>query len=301
MEDIHFERYLLKISSFLLFSIFTLALSAQNGPLNSLSPRSNGISNASVAFNDLNSIFNNQAGLADVENIGLLSAFQQTFVNPNSDNFGIGLALPTSSGTFGIDMHYFASKDLDQVIIGLAYARKLSPKLSAGIQFEVRSSRLAPYDRRLLFSSERKRILTAEIGLQYKLQENFLLGLHFSNPTKRKISEDEYSPRIIRAGASYSVSNNFLVHAELEKDFDFPLVFKSGLEWELVDELWFRTGFQITPININLGTGYKFKNGLKIDLACYYQAESDLIGVGVLALAGFIPSLGFSFDSFQKK
>ena len=290
----------MKVCNFLFLFLFSFSLLAQNGPSNPLSARSNGVSNASIAFTGINSIFNNQAGLASLENSGILFSGQQTFINPNSDNFGVGFAIPTTSGTFGIDIHHFINDDLNQIILGFAYARKLMPKLSAGIQFEMRSSQFAPYERLILFSSERKEFFTAEIGLQYKLLEKLLIGVHFSNPAKLEIKEDEFLPRIIRAGATYFVSEKLLVHAELEKDFELPFVFKSGLEWELADELWLRIGFHNKPITFNLGTGYKFKNGLRIDFACYYQNGLDLVGSGISSLSGFIPSFGIGFD-FKKK
>ena len=81
---------------------FSLSLFAQNGPINPLSCRSNGIANASVAFTDINSLFNNQAGLADLKNISFLLSAQETFdepYSPYSDNFGGGFAIPISFGT----------------------------------------------------------------------------------------------------------------------------------------------------------------------------------------------------------
>lgn len=286
--------------NFLFFFLFSFSLVAQNAPITPLSARSNGVSNASVAFTGINSIFNNQAGLADLENAGILLSGQQTFVNPNSDNLGVGFAIPTFSGTFGIDIHHFINDDLNQVILGFAYARKLMPNLSAGIQFEMRSSQFAPYDRLRLFLSERKELFTVEIGLQYKLLERLLIGVHVSNPARIEMREDEFLPRVIRAGATYFIAEKILIHTELEKDLELPLVFKSGLEWELANEFWLWTGFQYKPITFNVGAGYKFKNGLRIDLACFYQDGLDLVGSGILSSSGFVPIFGIGFD-FKKK
>ncbi len=290
----------MRLLHFSFFFFFSFSLSAQYGSVNPLSARSNGVANASVAFTGINSIFNNQAGLADLENAAILLSGQQTFVNPNSDNFGLGFAIPTSSGTFGIDIHHFINDEINQVILGLAYARKLSPKLSAGIQFEMRSSQFAPYERLMLFSSERKVLLTAEVGFQYKMLKKLLVGLHFSNPAKLEVKEDEFLPRVIRTGGTYFVSKKLLIHAEVEKDFELPFVYKAGLEWELAKELWLRIGLQYKPINFNLGAGYKFRNGLRLDFACYYQDGLDLKGTGALAISGFVPSFGLGFD-FKKR
>ena len=107
-------------------------------------------------------------------------------------------------------------------------------------------------------------------------------------------------PTIIRLGATYSVDKKLLLHAEVEKDFDFPFMFKTGIEWELAHAFWLRMGLQINPITFNMGIGYQFKNGLRIDLASFYQKGLNLKSSGVLGASGFVPSIGLGFD-FNKK
>jgi len=282
---------------FILPLLFNFSLFAQNGPVNPLSTRSHGVANASVAFSDINSLFNNQAGLADLETISLLLSAQETFVGPYSDNFGAGFAMPTSSGTFGLNIHYFGSNDINQIKVGLAYARKLMERLSLGVQFDFLSTQISPYDRSKLFSN-RIRVFTFEVGLQYKLIENLIIGIHLYNPAKLEIIENEFLPRILRMGATYSVNDKILIHGELQKDFDFPIIFKSGIEYELINDLWFRIGCQVKPTTFNLGLGYQFKNGFRFDLATYYQAGLNLTSSGILGSSGLVPTFGLGFDFF---
>lgn len=290
----------MKIPLLIFFLFLSFASYTQNGPINPLSARSNGISNASVTFKDINSIFNNQAGLAGIEKAGILFSGQQTFVSPDSDNFGVGIAIPSSAGTFGLNMQIFADNELDQFNLGLAYARNLSEQLSLGAQFDLRSTRFGIYNLSKLFATKREDIITFQVGLRYELLENLVFGAHLSNPAKLEIIEDEFLPRVIRFGTTYFITENLLWHAELEKDFDLPFVFKSGLEWELIKELWFRLGFQIKPLNINFGAGYKLKNGLRLEIAAYYQDGTGLVGSGLLAISGFVPSFGIGYD-FKNK
>ncbi len=277
----------------LLFPIFfSFSLFAQNGPVNPLSSRSNSIANASVAFTDINSLFNNQAGLADLKNISFLFSAQETFRGPYSDNMGGGFAIPISSGTFGFNFNYFGATDITQQKIGLAYARKLLETLSVGIQFDMVSTQIP--------SNEKSNLFTFEIGFQYQLIDNLLLGIHFYNPTKLEIIEDEFLPTILRVGTTYSPYKKLLVHAEVEKDFDFPFVFKSGIEYELVDDLWFRIGFHNKPRTFNFGIGYLFKKRFRFDIAAYYQRELNLTSSGLLGASGFVPSFGLGYDILKK-
>lgn len=272
---------------FLFSMFFSSSLLAQFGPMNPLSSRSNGIANASVSFNDINSLFNNQAGLAELKNTSLLLSGQETFKNPNSDNLGGGLAVPVSSGTIAFNYHYFESTEVKQSKIGLAYARKLMNTLSIGVQFDMLVSQIP--------LNEKSNLFTFEIGLQYQLIENLLLGIHLYNPTKQELIQNDFLPTILRVGATYSPYRKLLVHAELEKDFDFPYVFKSGIEYELVNDFWFRLGFQNKPTTFNFGMGYLFKKKIRFDVAIYYQQGLNLISSG-RGNTEFVPTFGLGYN-----
>lgn len=271
----------------LFFIFFNFSLFAQYGSINPLSSRSNSIANASVSLNDINSLFNNQAGLAELKNTSFLLSGQETFKNPNSDNFGGGFAVPISSGTVAFNFHYFESAEVKQSKIGLAYARKLMNTLSIGVQFDMLASQIP--------LNEKSNLFTFEIGLQYQVIENLLLGIHLYNPTKQEFIQDEFLPTILRVGATYSPYRKLLVHAELEKDFDFPYVFKSGIEYELVNDFWFRIGFQNKPVTFNFGMGYLYKKRFRFDVAAYYQQGLNLISSG-RGNTDFVPTFGLGYN-----
>ena len=278
---------------FLLFCSFSLL--AQNGPVNPPNTRSNSVANASVTFTGINSLFNNQAGLADLKNVSFLLSGQETFdapYSPYSDNMGVGFAIPISSGTFGLNFHYFGATDIKQNKIGLTYARKLMEALSIGVQFDLVSTQIP--------MNEKSNLFTFEIGLQYQLIDHLLLGIHLYNPAKLEIIEDEFLPNILRTGITYAPYKKFLVHAEITKDFDFPFVVKSGIEFELVNDLWLRIGFQHKPTTFNFGIGYLFKNGFRFDVAAYYQQGLEVTSSGVLGNSGFVPSFGVGYDILKK-
>ena len=214
--------------------------------------------------------------------MGFLLSAEQRFILNDLNNFGVGFAMPTTSGTFGVSVHYFGFEEFNQSKIGLSYARKLMEKLSVGIQFDMVSTQIAEYGNKNLF--------TFEIGVQSELIENLLLGFHLYNPVKLEIIEDEFLPTILRAGLTYTASKKLLLHAELEKDFDFPFIFKSGIEYELVNDFWLRIGVQTNPTALSFGLGYQLKNGLRFDLASNYHQE-----------LGITPSIGVGFDFIKNK
>lgn len=266
---------------FLILLFFSCSLFAQNGTTNSSGVRGNGVANASVGFTDINSIFNNQAGLAELKNMGFLLSAEQRFLLADLNNFGVGFALPTNSGTFGLSVHYFGFESYNESKIGLTYARKLMEKLSVGIQFDLLNTQISEYGSKNFF--------TFEAGLQFELIENLLIGIHLYNPVKLEIIEDEFLPTVLRAGATYTAAKKLLLHVEVEKDLDFPFIFKSGIEYELVEDFWMRVGVQTNPTALSFGLGYKFKNGMLIDIASNYHQE-----------LGFTPSLGVGFELAKK-
>ena len=266
---------------FFLYLFCSVSVFAQDGA-NTTDARSKGVANASVAFTGINAILNNQAGLADLDNMGFLFSAEQRFILNDLNNLGAGFAIPTNSGTFGLSINYFGFEDFNQSKIGLTYARKMMEKLSVGIQFDMLSTQIAGYGNKNLF--------TFEIGVQSELIENLLLGFHLFNPVKLEIIEDEFVPTVLRAGATYTASKKLMLHAELEKDFDFPFVFKSGIEYELMNDFWLRIGVQTNPTALSFGLGYQMKNGLRFDLATNYHQE-----------LGFTPSIGVGFDFIKKK
>ncbi len=270
-----------KLFSFILL-IVTFSLSAQNGATNATGARSNGVANASVSFKGINGIFNNQAGLADLKEMGFLLAAEQRFLIADLNNFGGGFALPTNSGTFGLSINYFGFESYNESKIGLSYARKLMEKLSLGIQFDLLSTQIA--------ENGSKTFLTFEAGLQSELIDNLLIGVHIYNPIQLEIIEDEFLPSIVRAGATYTASKKLMLHVELEKDFDFPFIFKSGVEYALIDDFWIRVGVQTNPTALSFGLGYYMKNGFRFDLASNYHQD-----------LGFSPSIGVGYNFASKK
>ncbi|MEM6966136.1 MAG: hypothetical protein AAF573_15330, partial [Bacteroidota bacterium] len=164
-----------------LLSLIPFFLFGQNGHIVALGGRSNAVANASVAFHDINSTLSNQAGLAKITQSGFVLASEQRFLLTELSSVGAGFALPTSSGTFGLSVQYFGSESYNESKIGLAYGRKLAENFSLGVQFDVLNTRIAENGSKLLY--------TFEVGLQYELIENVLIGIHIFNPVRLEIIE----------------------------------------------------------------------------------------------------------------
>lgn len=267
----------MRIALFFLFSFTSFFLFGQNGSTYSNGARSTAMGNTGINFTDINSLFNNQAGLADLKTTSFLVAADRRFALADLNNLTAGFALPTQSGTFGISINYFGFDLYNETKIGLAYARKLMDKLSIGVQFDMLNTRIPEYGS--------KNIFTFEIGLQSELSENLTLGFHLFNPVKLETVEGEYLPSVIQGGITYSPTKKVLLNIELEKDIDFPFTIKSGIEYEMVDNFWLRVGINTEPASVSFGIGYLMKSGLRLDVASNYHQE-----------LGFTPGVSLGFD-----
>jgi hypothetical protein len=58
--------------------------------------------------------------------------------------------------------------------------------------------------------------------------------------------------------------------AELEKELHYPLIIKSGLEYDILHKLILRTGISGKPYQLSAGMGFEVKK-IKIDVAVAYN------------------------------
>ena len=259
------------------FSVFfAIGVFAQNGVSNSAGARGLAMGDASVTFSDVNSIFSNQAGLADMTKTEIiLFAGQKFFVN-EIRNIAAGVAYPTRFGTFGLNLHYFGFESYNEQKIGINYARKLTQKVSLGVQFNYQGIRIPEYGT--------KAMISAEIGIRSEIIKNLIIAAHIANPIRIEVVEDEYLPTVFRFGAAYLPSKKLTITAEVEKDIEFPAAVKFGLEYQVIEPFFVRVGIGTEPTLFNFGFGFVIKEKFVIDAASSYHQT-----------LGFSPALGVRF------
>lgn len=229
--------------------------------------RSQSLAGISVCLKDSWSVFGNQAGLTQINRITLGGTFQNRFLVKELSTGSALFILPVQSSVFAISFYQLGKTVFRQEKLGIAFARSLSPRLHAGIQFNYYS---------FFMPEENKSIGTygVEIGFQYQLTKNVLLGIHALNPIKAttKTYSGEYDyPTRYRLGTLMQLSGSFGFMAEAEKQLLIPMiVIKTGLEYELMKKLVLRTGVSGKPYQLSAGMGFEVKK-LKIDLAVAYN------------------------------
>lgn len=255
----------LPVLAFALFlSVSTLFVNGQE--LYWTGSRSQSLAGASVALSDCWSVYGNQAGLAGIEKPVIAGSFQNRFlVSELSTRSGL-VVIPVQSSVFAVSVLQFGKIPFRQEKFGLTYARGISPQLKFGVQFN--------YYRLFLPEDNRSAGTAAlELGVQYLLGSELVLGFHIMNPytTSIKMRSGNYKyPSEINFGAAYHLSDSFNLMAELENDFGSHLMVKSAMEYIILEKLFLRMGVSGKPYQLSAGIGFQVKK-LSIDLATSYN------------------------------
>ena len=187
-----------------------------------------------------------------------------------------GIALPVSSGVFGLSLEYFGFDQYNEQKVGLCYARRLSEKISLSGQVDYLNTRIAEYGN--------KGSLTFELGIQSTLLKNLTLAAHVYSPIQVTVNEDYVIPSIYRFGLAYQPSGKVIITTEVEKDIDYPATFRGGLEYLAAEGFYLRMGAGSNPTLVSFGLGYK-KGQLKIDVASAYHLD-----------LGFMPTFSAGYE-----
>jgi len=88
----------------------------------------------------------------------------------------------------------------------------------------------------------------------------------------------------LRVGCHTFLSDDFLISAEAEKTGNTKPVFKLGMEWQTIHNLYFRSGFNTGPTKLFTGIGFRYRF-FKTDFAFSYNQY-----------LGFTPSISLNFN-----
>ncbi len=262
-----------RLLSFGVAAVLSTSLVAQ---FSSGSARSIGMGAASVVFDDIHSLWSNQAGIAHLEESAVSAYAEQHYLLSNLQTLGLGAVYPTRSGNFGITLNYLGFEQYQEQKIGLAYGRKLFDRFSIGAQFLMLNTNVQEYGSKSIF--------TFEFGLLAELLPRVNIGAHAFSPARINILEEDNVPTIFSMGLAYLPSPSVAINLEVEKDIEYPARFKAGIEYQIIDPLFLRTGLGTNPTTLHFGVGYRIQNNIDVDLATSYH---QILGVS--------PAFGLSY------
>ena len=259
--------------------IFSLQFSFCQGWL-PMGSRSHALGNASVAIDDIWAYHHNPANLVSVKKLGFGLSYENRFLLKELQSQGFVVALPLKVGVISLGLQSFGFKNFRTNRLGVGYSMKLTEFLSCGVQLNYHQVRLTD-------AYGRKDALTAELGLKANITDNWKVAFSVFNLTRTKISEfgEDRLSTLMRLGTQYTFSEKVMLVAELEKNIEFPVRFKTGIEYSPISKLFLRGGFATQPIEISAGLGYRFKEQFQLDIGSAYHQ-----------ILGWSPNFSFTYQ-----
>ncbi len=228
--------------------------------------RSMSLANASAAVNDVWAYHHNPGALTGIKKVAFGVSYENRFLLKELQSQGFVVAYPLKRSVISFGGQTFGYNNLRTYRTGFGYAMELTDFLSFGVQMNYNLVRLPQ-----AYGSNQS--ITGEVGMMAKIKENWHIGFSIFNISRNKLAdyqEDRYTT-MLRLATRYNVSNKVLIVGEVEKNVEFPIRFKTGVEYNPLENFYVRGGFATAPIEYCFGVGYHWKGIYKLDAGSAYQ------------------------------
>jgi hypothetical protein len=249
------------LQRFLFILIFILAakLTIAQSISTLMGARAAGMGYASSGLADEWSIWNNPGGLGRAENFSVSSAYEIRPWMKGASRLAAAANAPTKFGTFGAGLFRFGDDLYSEQVISLGAGNKLGiASLGAKINIvQYRTAGIGTWH-----------AVSFDLGGITQLTEKLFINAYIFNIGQAKINKDtdERLPTKLTAGITYRPSAAVIITSEIIKDLDFEPTWRTGLEYQFKENIFFRTGFNLQPSLAFFGMGAVRKR-IKIDYA----------------------------------
>ncbi len=226
-----------------------------------------GLGNAFVAVADNPwAVAYNTAGLAQCKTFQA-SAFYvpQQFGLPELRTTALSASFAIKPGTVGILIERFGFDLYNTSTFECGYGFFAGPTIAVGATVGVDRVSIARYGAATG--------TTLDLGCMGWPTPELTLGFVLRNVTAATIgSTRERLPQNVLFGVSYTPIEGFLLVAEVEKDLQFPVVVKAGVEQNVLDLLSLRCGMSNNPDKFTAGFAVKYA-GIEFGYAGYSHPD----------------------------
>jgi len=234
-----------------IFLVIPLTLFAHEN--NGRGTKAIGLANAFVAVADNPwAVSYNPAGLAQLITPEFSAFFvPQQFGIPQLRTIALSGACTINPGTAGAFVEQFGFDLYKTTDVGLGYGLAINNSISIGVTTELEQVSIDRYGT--------SHTLTFNGGLQGKPLPGLSIGFCLTNLSAATISQNrERLPQTMFLGASFSPVEGFTIVSELEKEVEFPLVAKFGVEEEFFGFLSLRCGVADNPDKFSAGIAVRY-------------------------------------------
>ncbi len=269
---------------FLIFKLSFLIVLSVNGQsyLPTSDARSIALGGSEQIIGDAYGVFNNAASLAWLEKPAFVLSSSNCFLLKELSGTGVGFAMPSKYGVFGVNLNYFGFNNYNRKIIGLSYTQKLNDNIALSVKADYLQTSIAEYGNH--------NSLTADVGVCIKVIKELSFGMNVFNPfmVSGGYFKDEKVPTEFLLGVNYELSDRVLIIIEESKELTTPSRFHGGIEYKPGNKIFVRGGISTQPFQYAFGAGFVLKN-FTVDVASDYHAQ-----------LGYSPSLSLKYAIGKK-
>lgn len=217
-----------------------------------MSAESAGVANATVAVSSIWSVHHNPGALGFIEESGFGVSYQNRFLLRDLQSQGITAAIKLKTGVVGFGAQFYGFEQYRTTRIGGGYSIRLAENFSMGVHLNYLNLSLNE-------NYGNRSTLTAEVGMFGEITENWSVGIAIFNLNRAKLAsfEDDRFSTLFRLGTAYDLSEKVSLLFEFFKDIENPLSLRGAVEYEAVDNLFFRIGASSAPMELSFGFGYR--------------------------------------------
>jgi hypothetical protein len=232
---------------------------------------------------DFWSLSGNPAALAGLEGPTAGIYLERRFMLSQLNHGAFGFAMPfQTKHYFGLDASGFGFASYSENRVGLAYATTFAEKFSLGVK--------ANYSRTSIENYGGAGAFHIDAGFHAKVTKTFSAGFRVFNANQAWLNKiaGERMPTIYTFGMAWQPSEKALMVVDVEKNVNYPISVRGGVEYAFNKYLRARVGMSSAPVSFTAGLGVEVKK-LKIDFASSYHQQ-----------LGFTPHLSLTW-MFSKK
>lgn len=195
--------------------------------------------------------FNNPAASAFFSSRHLSFEYLNRYGIKELSTFAVTVNYPNNYLNTGLYLSRYGFNAYNETLVGLNFYKRLSPLISLGGRVNYLG---------IHYSDQEPAVaaVTGDVGLLLHPAEKLNVSFLVINPLRTEIKmEDESAelPNVLTMGISYQPEKRFLLTAEMEKDFSFPVIYKLGMEYSPIKQFSVRTGMWTKPFTPSFGVG----------------------------------------------
>lgn len=238
------------------------------------------VGGASVTLETPFAAFYNQAGLAGLQKISAAVYYQQLYLTNDFTEMSGVVCLPLKTGTFALSVWQTGMTGYHENRFGLAFAKKLGPQLSSGLQFSY-------YMMDFPENGTTRGTFLFEMGARYEFPGKQTLGIHLFNPFGAGVQSNfnqRSLPVALKVGAGFPLGGKLKTYLGTSGDLEGNYKLHGGFDYQPHEHFSLRGGLSGKPVRYAAGVGYRW-NFLQTDLAVIHHA-----------VLGYSPSVSLTFN-----